>query len=113
MSRRKRIEQIDEIIEVRMPLEERVDHRIATGHTQSEWKFKQIWYGHRCGYCGVHKDDTPEGYLTRDHIIPISEGGDDNIENIVPACRQCNFAKGKELPEKFGLPRVRKRRRKR
>lgn len=30
-----------------------------------------------------------------DHIVPICEGGDNNIENLKLSCRNCNRSKGK------------------
>ncbi|WP_436931686.1 HNH endonuclease [Halosimplex halobium] len=40
-----------------------------------------------CIYC---KEETE---TTFDHVIPISEGGDDSISNQVPACQACNSSK--------------------
>ncbi|MGB1142715.1 MAG: HNH endonuclease, partial [Halioglobus sp.] len=45
---------------------------------------------HRCLYCG---HQYPRSHLTRDHVLPTSRGGRDRWENVVAACRHCNFAK--------------------
>jgi 5-methylcytosine-specific restriction endonuclease McrA len=75
-----------------------------------------VWnkYGHRCAYCGkslqykemqvdhlfpqhmkhlidcpnMHKEDMGEWQINVDHI--------DHIDNLMPACRRCNFYKGGE-----------------
>lgn len=44
-----------------------------------------------CAYCG---DETPSP--ERDHIIPLSDGGDTVADNIVPACDRCNRLKGSD-----------------
>ena len=46
---------------------------------------------HICMYCGnkFYKQD-----LTRDHVIPRSQGGKDVWENVVTACKRCNHTKG-------------------
>ncbi|NCC64746.1 MAG: HNH endonuclease, partial [Spirochaetia bacterium] len=50
-----------------------------------------------CQYCGKK---APEAILEIDHIIPVSKGGDNSIENLVAACRECNGGKSnKKLSE--------------
>ncbi|KPI33296.1 HNH endonuclease [Actinobacteria bacterium OV450] len=36
---------------------------------------------------------APDGPLEPDHIVPLSQGGWDEVENIQPLCRACNAAK--------------------
>lgn len=94
-----------------LPPEARWETRVAIAHTISEWKFKQEEFNQRCAYCGIHKRDTPEGYLTRDHRVPICDGGTDRIDNIVPACKRCNFLKYDLSPDDPMVPVARPRRR--
>lgn len=44
-----------------------------------------------CAYCGglFHRED-----LSREHIIPKGQGGQDIWTNVVTACKHCNSAKG-------------------
>jgi len=35
--------------------------------------------------------------LTVEHIIPLSKGGTNYIDNIVPACRFCNLSKNNRI----------------
>jgi hypothetical protein len=49
-----------------------------------------------CMYC-AERYLTSE--LTRDHIQPISLGGEDIWTNVVTACRRCNNHKGGRTPE--------------
>jgi len=56
-------------------------------HTLGEWELLKKQYNHTCPCC--HKSE-PKITLTEDHIIPLSKGGSDYIENIQPLCRRCN-----------------------
>lgn len=53
--------------------------------------------GHTCRYCG--STDS----LSLDHIIPVSQGGTDEPDNLVTACRSCNSAKGGRTPKEAGM----------
>jgi 5-methylcytosine-specific restriction endonuclease McrA len=59
---------------------------------------------YRCQYCGRHRRAL--GYresLTRDHIIPLSRGGDNRWTNVVTACSRCNLRKGNGTPSESGM----------
>ena len=44
----------------------------------------------RCRICGRSKDEVA---LEVDHIIPVSEGGTDEISNLATLCHDCNLGK--------------------
>ncbi len=50
-----------------------------------------------CLYCG---QEFSYKHLSRDHIIPISQGGEDIWTNVATACKRCNNLKGGRTPEK-------------
>jgi len=51
--------------------------------------------GYACKYCGC---DSTEHRLEVDHIIPVSKGGTNDIENLVTSCQPCNLGKGARTP---------------
>lgn len=59
-----------------------------------------------CRYCGclVNWADrrSPKGG-TYDHVIPLSQGGSSELDNVVIACRRCNERKGARTPAEAGL----------
>jgi hypothetical protein len=63
-------------------------------HTFWEWDTLKAQYNWTCFDC---KRKEPQIKLTEDHIIPLSLGGSDNIENIRPLCRSCNSKKGNRI----------------
>lgn len=45
-----------------------------------------------CQYCGRM---APDVILDVDHINPVSNGGDNDIVNLITSCKDCNRGKGK------------------
>lgn len=56
-------------------------------YTQEEWEALCAKYDYKCLACGKKKK------LTADHVIPLSEGGTNDINNIQPLCKSCNSKK--------------------
>jgi 5-methylcytosine-specific restriction endonuclease McrA len=61
-----------------------------------------------CQYCG-HEFPTQE--LTFDHVVPVSQGGRKDWENIVTCCVGCNRRKGGRTPQEARMRLVRPPRR--
>ncbi len=58
-----------------------------------------------CQYCGRHRRDLrAREFLTRDHVIPVSRGGENDWGNVVTACSPCNNRKGGRTPEEAKMP---------
>jgi hypothetical protein len=53
-----------------------------------------------CLYCAMR---FPTRELTRDHITPLSQGGQDVWNNVATACRRCNNHKGGMTPEQANM----------
>jgi 5-methylcytosine-specific restriction endonuclease McrA len=49
-------------------------------------------FGLSCAYCGKHQSKL-ENVLEIEHVVPITKGGADRLQNFVPACRSCNNSK--------------------
>lgn len=56
-------------------------------HCPEAWRQLKELFGNRCLCCGK------EVKLTKDHVIPITRGGTDDITNIQPLCMTCNKSK--------------------
>lgn len=56
--------------------------------------------GHRCAYCGcpisIHS-------VTKDHVLPTSKGGKDDLLNVVASCYPCNAKKADRTPQEAGM----------
>ena len=59
-------------------------------HTDEEWQALKAFYDYKCLCCRKHE---PEIRLTRDHVIPLTKGGTDSIDNVQPLCARCNSKK--------------------
>ncbi len=64
---------------------------------------RELFYrdGNLCLYCGRILADSQ---LTRDHVKPVSRGGENVWSNVVAACKSCNTRKGCRLPEEANMP---------
>jgi 5-methylcytosine-specific restriction endonuclease McrA len=63
--------------------------------TNEEWNDRLLEYNYCCAYCYQR---FPVDQLTVDHMIPVSRGGTNTIDNLVPACRSCNSRKWTKTP---------------
>lgn len=71
--------------------------RGATGtFTLQQWLDLKKKHKHCCAKCGVNEMFAK---ITKDHIIPLSKGGSNNISNIQPLCGSCNSKKYNKLEQ--------------
>lgn len=69
--------------------------RLSVGprYSEEEWHALLATFGYRCVACGVEARNTPEGFLTPDHVVPVCMAGPNTIDNIQPLCLDCNRRK--------------------
>jgi 5-methylcytosine-specific restriction endonuclease McrA len=57
--------------------------------TEKQWQIIKERFSNKCAYCGKEKP------LEQEHFIALSKDGEYTINNIIPACRNCNASKHK------------------
>ena len=67
----------------------------AGSFTGAEWLELVARWGNVCAYRGE------PGPLEPDHRVPLTRGGTNFIDNILPACRSCNARKHTMTEEEF------------
>lgn len=65
--------------------------------TAAEWATICETYDQRCAYCGTN------AFLEQEHVIPLTRGGTHTADNVVPACKPCNSAKGDKTAREWLL----------
>ena len=65
--------------------------RAEGSHTRAAFVELCEFHDRQCLACGKR---FPLVELDEDHIVPLSKGGSDRIENIQPLCGSCNSSKG-------------------
>jgi len=63
------------------------EQQASGSHTTREWVASVVRFRGRCAYCGA------PARLHADHRTPLSRGGTNSIDNILPACAPCNMSK--------------------
>lgn len=71
------------------------EHSIIEPHIKQKLHKRQNGL---CAYCGRHRNRK---YMTVDHIIPLSKGGSDSVDNLQCTCKLCNNLKSDMLPHEF------------
>ncbi len=70
-------------------------------YTRDQWEALVQHYPH-CPMCKRLWNDIPTltsgaSVITVDHIMPLSKGGSNHIENLQPLCYSCNSKKGAKV----------------
>lgn len=64
---------------------------VLNDFSDDDFYFLLEFQDNRCACCGVHFSDLV--VPCRDHIIPLSKGGDFTLKNVQLLCRSCNSVK--------------------
>lgn len=63
--------------------------------TKEEWENKLKEYNYSCANCQTKEN------ITIDHIIPLSKGGKNTIDNLQPLCGLCNSRKNNKIIDRY------------
>lgn len=63
-------------------------------YTVAEWEALKAYHDFTCLCCGKREPDIK---LTADHIVPVTKGGMNTVENLQPLCQPCNSAKNNRI----------------
>lgn len=66
--------------------------KVEIDYNLVDWQDAMIHFKGSCSYCGEKQSRKLK--MTRDHLTPVSEGGQTVRKNILPACGSCNSSKG-------------------
>lgn len=65
---------------------------LKPGRVSASLRFKILERDHfKCAYCGANPQETS---LHIDHKLPVSDGGTNELSNLITACAECNLGKG-------------------
>ena len=77
---------------------------MGRGNQPLEW-YREVYLKdrYRCVYCGRDMLSDFDSWMSLeiDHLIPVSKGGDDSLDNRVATCHVCNRLKGQSVPEGY------------
>jgi len=89
------------------------EHILQQAKARAKWKAKRLGcfmdpsaqsfrFDDSCYYCGVEVDILAEQYAdikpNIDHPLSLCRGGHHSLDNMVTACRSCNYRKHKRTP---------------
>jgi 5-methylcytosine-specific restriction endonuclease McrA len=66
----------------------------GAGHRFKSWQGVLDYYGNQCLRC--RKTSVK---LTRDHVIPRAQGGENSLRNMQPLCEPCNRWKANRVAD--------------
>lgn len=61
--------------------------KVESNYTEKDWVKCKKHFNDKCAYCGK------EEQMTQEHFIPLKNGGEYTVNNIIPACKSCNCSK--------------------
>ena len=57
-----------------------------------------------CAYCDCDLENAPDIRHAIDHVMPLSRGGTNDLDNLVMSCQPCNSSKGDKILDEEWTP---------